>query len=207
MKRQVFTGRKTFGTADARITIKRKTFDDGRDAVTTLVGYPILWGELSSDRGGYQVRLVKGAATFTKPALALFHHNFAAVLGNTANETLRVLAADDTGVPVEIDLPNTNMGRDVAELVGKKYIQGMSFSMVNGFEDYTEEKQGENYIINVSKFTVDEVTITAIPAFTGTSIDLKPDEDDEDEDEPETAPARVDAASQLRALRLAMLSH
>lgn len=183
MKNENFNSRECFGrqnfkspqrlsTVDARLKIKRHTFEDGKPAKTTLEGYAIVWNELSSDRGGYKVRLVKNSATFTTPALALYNHDFADVIGNTANNTLRVLAADDVGVPVEIDLPDTTLGNDVAVLVGERYIQGMSFSMMNGFEDYTEEKQGDQYILNVSKFTVDEVTITAIPAFTATSIDV-----------------------------------
>jgi len=200
-KREQFTARQAFSTRNAKLLIKRKTFADGRDPVTTLQGYPILWNELSSDRGGYVVRLVKDAALFTDPVMALFHHDFKAVLGNTANQTLRILAADDTGIPVEIDLPNTTMANDVAELVGKGYITGMSFSMANGFEDYTEEKRGDQFIINVSKFTCDEVTITGIPAFTNTSIGVKPEEE---EDEP--TPARIAAAARLHSLRLAMLT-
>ena len=177
-KRENFKSRRSHFTADGRLQIKRQTFADGKAAKTTLVGYPILWGELSSDRGGYKVRLTKNSATFTSPALALYNHDFADVIGNTANGTLRILAADDTGVPVEIDLPDTSLGNDLAVLVAEKYISGMSFSMMNGFEDYTEEKQGDQYIVNVSKFTVDEVTVTPIPAFSATTIDVADPDDD-----------------------------
>jgi HK97 family phage prohead protease len=201
--RQLFTGRQQFNTKNARIAIKRKTFADGKSPIVTLTGYPILWGETSSDRGGYVVKLAKGSAVFTDPALALFHHNFESIIGNTDNQTLRVMAADDTGIHIEIDLPDTTTGNDVAELVGKGYVKGMSFSMANGFEDYSEEKVGDQYILNVTKFTCDEVTVTARPAFTGTSIEVKPD-DDETEDAPATN--RIAAASTLQALRLGMLS-
>jgi hypothetical protein len=201
-QRESFTTRQAFATLNAKLVLKRQTFTDGRDPVTTLQGYPILWNELSSDRGGYVVRLIKDAAQFTTPTMALFHHDFKAVLGNTANQTLRILAADDTGIPVEIDLPNTTVANDVAELVSKGYITGMSFSMANGFEDYTEEKKGDQFIINVSKFTCDEVTITGIPAFTGTSIGVKPEEEDN-----KPAPARIAAAARLHSLRLAMLAN
>lgn len=179
--RENFKSRRSHFTADGRLQIKRQTFEDGKASKTTLVGYPILWGELSSDRGGYKVRLAKNSATFTAPALALYNHDFADVIGNTANGTLRILAADDTGVPVEIDLPDTTLGNDLAVLVAEKYISGMSFSMINGFEDYTEEKQGDQYIINVSKFTVDEVTVTPIPAFSATTIDVASPEVQESE--------------------------
>lgn len=180
---QTVKTRQRFDIGNARLSVKRQTFEDGKPAKTTLAGYPILWGELSSDRGGYVVRLVKNSATFTTPALALYSHEFANVLGNTANGTLRIGAADDAGIPIEIDLPDTTLGNDVGTLVAEKYISGMSFSMMNGFEDYTEEKQGDQYILNVSKFTVDEVTVCVNPAFAVTSIAVKASSGDDDGDE------------------------
>src|SRR6185503_14988389 len=83
----------------------------------TLKGYAIVWNQLSTDRGGYKGRLKPGSATFTDPSLAFYEHEPRALIGNTANVTLRILDADDHGIPVEIDLPDPPTGRDVAELV------------------------------------------------------------------------------------------
>lgn len=210
MKRETFKARKKFHNSNARITVRRQTFaaTDTTPArtVITLYGYPIVFNELSGDRGGYSVRIQPGAAQFSTPAMALYHHDFASLIGNTANNTLRILQADETGVPVEIDLPDTTTGRDVAELVDKGYIGGMSFSMANGFESYTESKEGGVNVISCSKFTCDEVTVTPIPAFTGTSIGAKADDDDEEEgeDHSKQMPARVAASLKLHELRLGM---
>jgi HK97 family phage prohead protease len=166
---------------------------------TTLAGYAMLWNQNSSDRGGYVVRLAPNSALFAKPTLALFNHNFSQQLGTTDNGTLRILPADDTGIPVEIDLNmGTSTGRDVAAYIDRGDIKGMSFSMANGFEEYTEAKDGDTNVLTCSKFTVDEVTVTGIPAFTNTTIGKKND-DDEDEDEGYT---RVTASHRQKMNRL-----
>jgi HK97 family phage prohead protease len=191
-KREVFS-------ADARLTYSatavpvKFTTADGKDgekieAKRTLKGYPIVWGVLSTDRGGYKVRLEAGSATFTTPCLALYHHEFRDLLGNTANGSLRILPADDYGIPVEIDLPNTTTANDVAELVGEQYINGMSFSMCNGFEESSQSDENGQTVLTVTKFTCDEVTVTVIPAFAATSVEVSEDndyddKDDEDDDE------------------------
>lgn len=216
MKREQFTSRTTFSTGNARLKIKRQQFADGTEGVT-LQGYAIVWGEKSSDRGGYSVKLAPKSAKFTDSVMALWHHDFSRPLGGTVNKTLRILAADDIGVPVEIDLDmNTSAGRDCAANVGSGLVGGMSFSMANGFEDYTEEKTDGKTVLNVTKYTVDEVTVTPIPAFAGTSVGtMDPDEDEEDaedveeydDDEEEggmaaAAPNRITASHEVARAKL-----
>jgi HK97 family phage prohead protease len=161
-RRQIFT-------ADARLTFAKA---DG-DKPAMLTGYAIVWDALSDDRGGYKVRFKKGSPTFTTPTMAYYHHDPRAILGNTANGSLR-LSQDDVGVRVEIDLPDTSTARDVQELVGKKYIGGMSFAMIK-LTDYVTSKENGVEIMNVTAFTCDEVTVTGIPSFTATSIAVAQD--------------------------------
>jgi HK97 family phage prohead protease len=210
--RQTFASRTTFHNSNARLAIKRAKFADGNDGIT-VTGYPIVWNTLSSDRGGYKVKLAKNSATFSTPTLALWHHQFDKPLGGTVNNTLRILAADDVGVPCEIDLDmNTSAGKDAYAYVSSKLVGGMSFSMVNGFESYTEDDEEDGFaILNVSKYTVDEVTITPIPAFAETSIAPKPEEEADPGTPPvaggmnQATPNRVSASMKLRAIKLAML--
>lgn len=161
--------RRILFTDDARFAVSKPAGDTAKPA--TLTGYAIVYNTLSSDRGGYKVRLLPGSATFELPALALFQHDYRAVIGNTENGSLRFVH-DDHGVKVEIDLPDTNAGRDTLELVTKKYVRGMSFAMVD-LTDAVESTENGETILNVSKFTADEVTITPIPSFTETTIDVK----------------------------------
>jgi len=171
-----------------------------KEPTNTLEGYPIVWNELSDDRGGYKVKLAPGSALFATPCFALYNHDFANVLGNTANKTLRVMP-DEHGVKVEIDLPDTCCGRDVAELVEDEYIGGMSFSMAMGFEQYTTEETDTDTIITVTRFTCDEVTVTGIPSFTSTSIAVQEQPEPEPQDDTE---GRVES-SRLEKARLDFL--
>lgn len=157
--------RRTIFTADARF---RVTTQAGQ---TTLRGYAMVWNVPSTDRGGFKIRLLPGSATFANPTHALFHHDFRLVIGTTANGSLRI-SPDDYGVRVEIDMPNTMAGRDTAELVQKKYVRGMSFAMVDSPRGATRTEAGET-ILDAEAFTVDEVTITPIPAFTDAAIAVK----------------------------------
>lgn len=128
-----------------------------------LSGYAIVWNTLSVDRGGYKVRLLPNSARFTPQVHGLWHHEFRDVLGDLETGTLRIFP-DPYGVKVEIDLPNTNAGRDVAELVSTRRVKGMSFAMVDDPKFTTTREDGVE-IHDVTDFLCDEVTITAIPAF------------------------------------------
>lgn len=103
-----------FFTRDSRFALKPA---DGKPG--TLSGYAIVWNALSTDRGGYVVRLRPGSARPAATTFALYNHEYADPLGRLENGTLRIFN-DDTGVRVEIDLPDTQAGRDVATLVPRR---------------------------------------------------------------------------------------
>jgi len=181
--------------------------DEGEEKIT-LSGYAIIWNSLSDDRGGFHVRFLPGSAQFATPTLALFHHDYTIILGNTANGTLRI-TPDATGVRVEMDLPATTAAADVAELVEDAYVSGMSFSML--WDDVlvtTEKTENGVDILEVSAFTCDEVTVTGIPSFVDTSVVVKSDDAPA---APATlsrasirAPDRIAQALQLEKLALGM---
>jgi HK97 family phage prohead protease len=167
-------------TADAKFAVKAPTTEA---PYTTLTGYALVWNTLSKDRGGYKVRLKPYSANVMASSLALFHHDNKLVLGNTENGTLR-FTTDSKGLGVEIDLPDTSAGRDAAELVAKKYIRGMSFGMLLDPEpEFEGVEEGGQTILEFSKFWMDEVTITAIPAFADTSVEIADSGDDKGGDE------------------------
>lgn len=160
-------GRRILHTPDARFALSRT---EGKPA--TLSGYALVWNVPSSDRGGYRVKLLPGSARFATPTMALFHHDFRLVIGNTENGSLRI-TSDDYGAKVEIDLPDTSTGRDVLELVGKKYIRGMSFAMASSPKGKVIQEGAEEIFVAES-YDVDEVTVTGIPAFNEAAIGVKP---------------------------------
>ena len=177
---------------DSRFALKR---EQGKPAI--LTGYAMVWNTLSDDRGGYRVRLKPNSARFAKPTLALFNHDFRNVIGNTENGTLRIMP-DTFGVKVEIDLPDTSTGRDVAVLVERGDVTGMSFAMVSAPDGKTVRENGID-IFEVDSFDVDEVTVTPIPSFIQATIAVKP------EQKPGDYTNRRNQSLQLEQLKLGIM--
>lgn len=150
---------------------------DEQEGQITLSGYAMVWNTLSDDRGGYVVRLKPGSPRFYTPTVALFGHNWESVLGNTANQTLRLIA-DDHGLRVDMDLPATTTANDVAELVEDQYVAGMSFSMIqdDAFKAEEIEENGQT-ILEVTSFLCDEVSVLVDPAFVDTQIEVAADQE------------------------------
>jgi uncharacterized protein len=174
-------------TADAGLAVKAAD-TTSPDSCGKLVGYAMKWNTLSTDRGGYKVRLMPGSAQFADTTHALYHHELTGgPLGDTQSKTLKI-EPDDQGVKVSIDLPNTTLGKDVYELVRTGRIAGMSFAMTEEPQFFASKEDGQK-IQNCTKFTVDDVTVTAIPAFTDTSIGVVNEDADDEEDAEETQQA------------------
>lgn len=147
------------------------------DGKTTLSGYAMIWGAVSGDRGGFKVRLLKNSAQFTEPTYALFSHDWRAMLAFTEDNSLRI-TSDDVGVKVEMELADTQAGKDAAYYVSRKMVKGMSFAMLAGGKYYVSN-ENDTKIHNYESFSSDEVTITPIPAFAETSIQVKDNADTE----------------------------
>lgn len=135
----------------------------------TLTGYAMKWNELSSDRGGYTVRLLPGSAKPTENCFACWAHDMADVLGCTGNGTL-TLENDQVGVKFSLQLPDTQRGRDAAALIGRRDVQGVSFRMETVKGDFVETPSGN--VLEVTEFTYSHVAPVAEPAFIGTNVAL-----------------------------------
>lgn len=96
----------------------------------TLVGYAAKFDVRSEDLGGWVEELKPGAfdaVLKTKPDVrALLNHDPNHVLGRTTAGTLR-LDADKVGLRAEMDLPDTQIGRDLAVSIERGDIDQMSF--------------------------------------------------------------------------------
>lgn len=163
---------------DARLTFATPDAGDAAplNSIGTLKGYAITWNALSDDRGGFKVRLAPNSAKFAANTFALNHHSFnGGPLADTASKTLRILPADSYGQPVEIDLPDTQNGRDVLALVKSGRMRGMSFAMTQRPAPPHAEfiMEGGQKVLFVKSFLADEVSVLAVPSFSGTSIQEK----------------------------------
>ncbi|MCX5153694.1 HK97 family phage prohead protease [Streptomyces sp. NBC_00291] len=96
----------------------------------TMRGYAYRFGELSLDLGGFRERITPGAGMASlerNDVLATFNHDMNQVLGRRSSGTLRV-GEDEAGGWYEVDLPNTTVGRDLAELLKRGDVKGSSFT-------------------------------------------------------------------------------
>jgi len=124
--------------------------------------------------GNYWERIERGAfkdALERDDVRALFNHDDGQLLGRSSAGTLR-MHEDENGLAVEIDLPNTQLGDDVLELVKRGDITGMSFGFVPGEEDW-ETRSGEQVRIHRSIGTLIDVSPVTFPAYPGTDVSVR----------------------------------
>jgi uncharacterized protein len=96
----------------------------------------------------------------------LWNHDTGSVLGSTRAGTL-TLSEDNYGLRVRATLPNTQLGRDTAELVRRGDIDSMSFgfSVPSGGDDWSADGTERT----LRSVRLHEVSIVAFPAYEATA--------------------------------------
>jgi len=160
--------------------LRLRSEGNGRKAV----GYAAVFNSWTSLRKGkgYDVREVFKPGAFRKALAegqdvrALFNHDPNNLLGRTSAGTLR-LSEDSRGLRVEIDLPDTATGRDVAELVGRGDASQMSLAFLprEGGESVARRTEGGVEITEATITDVDlfDVSIVTYPAYSSTRVELR----------------------------------
>jgi HK97 family phage prohead protease len=126
---------------ESRIATGLELRAKGDGEARTVVGYAALFDN-ETEIAGFKERIQRGAF---KDALggsdihALYNHSYNIVLGRMKSGTLRV-SEDDTGLRVEIDLPDTQQARDLEALMDRGDVDQMSFqfSMRGGVEEWDD---------------------------------------------------------------------
>jgi HK97 family phage prohead protease len=93
-----------------------------------------------------------------------WNHDSGQVLGSTRAGTLS-LQEDDKGLKVRAKLPNTTLGRDVAELVRTQVIDSLSF----GFSTIKDSWDESGNRRTLEAVRLHEVSLTPVPAYEGTA--------------------------------------
>lgn len=139
----------------------------------TAKGYAALFNT-KADIGGYFTEtILPGAfADSIKSAdvRALIDHDSGRVIGRSAAGTLR-LAEDPKGLAVEIDLPDTTDGRDLAVQLDRGDISGMSFGFRVTHDEWDES--GPIPARTIHKVELFEVSAVAFPAYDDTTLALR----------------------------------
>jgi len=137
----------------------------------TLRGYAAVYEQPTTRQRQYvgSETIARGAfdALLGTDVLALRDHDPKQILGRTSSGTL-VLNSDSHGLGFRLDLPDTQLGRDTAELVRRGDLKGMSFGAVVG--DVERVKGG---VVHRSFKRLVDVSIVSVPAYEGTEVALR----------------------------------
>lgn len=96
--------------------------------------------------------------------VALVDHDPSKLLGRSTSGSLR-LSTDDHGLAFELDLPATQLGRDVHALVKRGDLTGMSFTAALGKMDRTDSG-----VVHRSFSRLVDVSVVTFPAYPETEV-------------------------------------
>lgn len=142
------------------------------EGATIAAGYAALFNS-EADIGGYFREVIAPGAF--KEAIegdirALIDHDTGRVIGRSTAGTLR-LEEDAKGLKVEIDLPDTSDGRDLAVQLERGDISGMSFGFRVTHDEWDET--GDTPLRTIHALDLFEVSAVAFPAYADTEIALR----------------------------------
>lgn len=131
-------------------------------------GYASVFNSRSENLGGFTEFVAPGAFTRSlksrNDVKLLWNHDAGQVLGSTRAKSM-TLTEDARGLKVTATLPNTQLGRDTAELIKTGIIDSMSFGF-NVIKDSWNSEGTERTLHSVRLF---EVSIVAFPAYSSTA--------------------------------------
>lgn len=154
------------------------------DGGTTLRGISPPWDSLSVDLGGFREKFSPTA--FDKilgrhkndprgpvDVVGLFNHDDSQLLARTTNGTLR-LSKEPRGLGAELDLPGTQLGKDLAVLIRSKTLYGASFafSVDAAGEQWTQDEKG-TAIRTVTDAQLYDWSPVTRPAYPSSSVGLR----------------------------------
>jgi hypothetical protein len=120
------------------------------------------------------------AALAKSDARAFLQHDHTKLLGRQSAGTLR-LSATKEGLAYELDLPNTSYANDMKDLISRGDLTEMSFGFIPGEYKWASMKTGQfqkaakgtKHRIHTSIKELIDISPVAMPAFEGTSIELR----------------------------------
>jgi HK97 family phage prohead protease len=143
--------------------VEFRAADDG--AGQKAVGYAAIFNTETPIGSWFREKIAPGAfanAIKSDDVRALFNHDSNLVLGRNKAGTLR-LEEDDKGLRYEIDLPDTQVGRDVAVSLDRGDVDGSSFAFRATREEWDET--GEIPLRTVLEAELYDVGPVTYPAY------------------------------------------
>ncbi|MGH9042499.1 MAG: HK97 family phage prohead protease [Acidimicrobiia bacterium] len=142
-----------------------------------FVGYPVVFGVTADIGGMFFERVAPGALDRTlreHPDIRLlWAHDPAHPLARVKSGTLN-LTADSHGLRAQADLADTQAGRDVAELLTRGDVGGMSFGFSEPVYKWSTHPSGRD-LGTLVDLNLLEVSIVTWPAYEATTAGLDDD--------------------------------
>ena len=161
------------------MNFERRTANEGVELreegnTMTAIGYASVFNRLSQNLGGFVEQVRSG--TFSKTiqeadVRALFNHDADQVLGRSKSGTLR-LQEDEKGLRYEIDLPNTQLGRDIAALLERGDISQSSFGFSTISDEWGVTEDGYP-LRTLTEVKLRDVSPVTFPAYTSSEASLR----------------------------------
>ena len=150
---------------------ERRAASELRAAGRKLEGYAAVFNS-ETRIGGFTEVIKPGAFRYALEAradvLALVDHDPSRLLARTSSGTLR-LAEDSRGLSFEIDVPDTQLGRDVLALAERRDLGGMSFGFRVHKEAWPANDQRELRAVELIEVSV----VQSWPAYSATTVEAR----------------------------------
>lgn len=177
----------------------------GGNKTSVLVGHAAVFNQLSEDLGGFREQVAPGAFAETirvNDIRALFNHNPDYILGRNVSGTLR-MEEDNTGLRIEIDVPDTQIGRDLMISVNRGDVSQMSFgfSVLPDGSSWSEDQSGTT-IRTLRSVRLFDVSPVVYPAYPQTDIAVRSLDDWRKQKAQPQETHQNDIARELRHLRM-----
>jgi HK97 family phage prohead protease len=152
--------------------------DDGKKG-RVITGYAAKFDTWSEPiYGWFKEQIARGAfdKTDMSDVIMVFNHDISGVLARTTSGTL-TLSVDDTGLRFEFEAPETTLGNDMLELVGRGDISKCSFKFVVEADEwrYADDKNklelDERTVKSISKLY--DVSLVTYPAYKDTEASVR----------------------------------
>jgi len=148
------------------------------DGKARLTGYAAVFESRSVVLpGGFREVLRRGAfdETLANPetdVVALFNHDSNMILGRQSSGTLR-LSTDERGLRYDVDLPDTQLGRDIKALTARGDLKSSSFAFTVRGEDESYERTDEGPMRYIKRAQLFDVSIVLNPAYPETTAAVR----------------------------------
>lgn len=161
---------------------ERRTIDgvaelrEQQDGRRTVVGYAARFNQESELLWDFREVIEPGAfdGVLDDDVRALFNHDPNLVLGRTKAGTLR-LSVDERGLRYEIDLPDTQVARDLVESLRRGDVSQSSFSFtVDADGDEWEQRPDGTYLRRIKRIKrLYDVSPVTYPAYSTTEATVR----------------------------------